>query len=67
MLICRQNEVNVKEIKCPFTMMGKYESMFPTFDFLAHQISGIVRLPIEMERTFSLATILTNLRRSWLQ
>ncbi len=41
--------------------------MFPTISFLARQILGIVGSQIEIERFFSLAGILTNLRKCRLQ
>jgi hypothetical protein len=59
--------VNVKDIKCLFKWWEEYEIMFPTIGFLVHKILGIVGLEIEMEMIFSLARILTNLRRSRLQ
>jgi hypothetical protein len=37
--------------------------MFPTIGFLARQILGVIGSQIEIERIFSLAGILTNLRR----
>jgi hypothetical protein len=41
--------------------------MFPTVGFLVRQILKIVGSQIEIERIFSLATILTNLKRCHLQ
>jgi hypothetical protein len=41
--------------------------MFPTIDFVARQILSIVRSQIETKRIFSLACILTNLRKYHLQ
>jgi hypothetical protein len=41
--------------------------MFPTIGFLAEQILGVVGSKIEIEVIFSLAKILTNLRRCRLQ
>ncbi len=41
--------------------------MFPTFGFLTHQILGIVGSQIETKRNFSLAGILTNLKKCCLQ
>jgi hypothetical protein len=41
--------------------------MFPTIGFLAYQILGIIGSQIETKRIFSLASILTNLRRYRLQ
>jgi hypothetical protein len=46
-----------------FRMMVKHKSLFPTMAFLACQILGIVGFEIKIERIFSLARILTNLRR----
>jgi hypothetical protein len=55
--------VDVKEIKCPFQWWEKHETMFPTIGFLICQILRIVGSQIEIERIFSLAGILINLRR----
>ncbi len=52
-----------KEIKCLLQCCGKHEAMFPIVDFLANQISSIVRSQIKIKRFFSLRGILTNLRR----
>ncbi len=41
--------------------------MFPTIGFLARQFFGVVGFQIEIERIFSLARILTNLKRCRLQ
>jgi hypothetical protein len=41
--------------------------MFPTFGFLAQQILGVIGSQIEIEITFSLVGILTNLKRCHLQ
>jgi hypothetical protein len=41
--------------------------MFPTIGFLVHKILGIVESEIEMEMVFSLARIITILRRFHLQ
>jgi hypothetical protein len=57
----------VKDIKCPFKQWEEYEIMFHTIGFLVHKILGIVELEIEVEMIFSLARILTNLRRFHLQ
>jgi hypothetical protein len=59
--------VDVKDIKCPLEWWEKHESLFSTITFLAHQILAIVGFQIEIERTFSLARIFTNLRRCHLQ
>ncbi len=55
--------MDLKEIKCLVQWWQKHESMFPTMGFLARQILGIVGSQIEAKRIFSLARILTNLRR----
>ncbi len=59
--------MNVEDIKCLFKWCEEYEIMFPTIGFLVHKISRIVGSKIEMEMIFSLARILTNLRRFHLQ
>ncbi len=41
--------------------------MFPIVEFLAQQILGVIGSQIEIKRIFSLARILTNLRRCHLQ
>ncbi len=51
------------DIKCPLQWWGKHETMFPTFDFLTHQILSIVGSQIEQKEIFSLMNILTNLRK----
>jgi hypothetical protein len=67
LLIFRCYEVDPKDIKCPLQWCGKHEAMFPTVDFLACQILGIVGTQIETKIFFSLTSILTNLRRCHLQ
>jgi hypothetical protein len=57
----------VKDIKRPFKWWEEYEIMFPIIGFLVHKILGIVESEIEMEMLFSLARILTNLKRFRLQ
>ncbi len=57
----------MKDIKCPFKSWEEYEIMFPTIGFLVHKILGIVESEIEMEMVFSLARIITILRRFHLQ
>ncbi len=59
--------MDVKDIKCPLQWWEKHESMFPTSSFCAKQILGIVGSQIEIEKIFSLARILTSLRRCHLQ
>ncbi len=63
LLMFRSFQVDVKEIKCPLKWWVKHESLFPTMAFLAHQFFGTIGSQIETERFFSLARILTNLRR----
>ncbi len=67
LLMFRRFQVDVKEINCPLKWWVKHESLFPTMAFLAHQIFGIVSSQIETKRFFSLARILTNLKRYHLQ
>ncbi len=67
LLIFKFYYVNVKDIKCPLQWWEKHESMFPIVGFCARQILGIVGFQIEIERIFSLAGILTSLRRCHLQ
>jgi hypothetical protein len=66
-LICKCYQVDPKDIKCPLQWWGKHEAMSPIVCFLAHQILGIVRSPIETKRIFSLVGIFTNLRRCCIQ
>jgi hypothetical protein len=56
-------QVDVKDIKCPLEWWAKHKSLFPTMAFLVFHILGIVGSQMEIERTFSLARILTNLWR----
>jgi hypothetical protein len=56
-----------KDIKWPFQWWEKHETMFPTFGFLACQISSIIGSQIETEIFFSLAGIFTSLKRCCLQ
>jgi hypothetical protein len=46
-----------------FSMVGMHRTMFPTIDFLAHEILSILRSQIETERIFSLMGILINLMK----
>ncbi len=50
-----------KEIKCFLQRWAKYETMFPIVGFLAWKILRLVESQSEIERIFSLATILTKL------
>jgi hypothetical protein len=59
--------VDPKNIKCPFQWWVKHEAMFPIVGFLASQILGIVGSQIEIEISFSLVGMLTNLRKFCLQ
>jgi hypothetical protein len=49
LLIFKEYQVHVKEIKCPLQWWQKQESMFPTMGFLAQQILSIVGSHIEIE------------------
>ncbi len=49
LLIFRQYQVDVKEIKCPLRWWQEHEWMFPTMGFLAWQILRIVESHIETE------------------
>ncbi len=42
LLIFKQYQVDVKEIKCHLQWWQKHESMFPTMGFFSCQILGIV-------------------------
>jgi hypothetical protein len=46
-----------------FSMVGMHGAMFPTIDFLAHQILSILESQIETEKIFSLVGILINLMK----
>jgi hypothetical protein len=59
--------VDVKEIKCPLQWWEKHEAMFLTIGFFVREILGIVDSQKKFEKIFSLARILTNLRRCHLQ
>jgi hypothetical protein len=63
MYIFHRYQVHAKDIKCPLEWWRKYETMFPTVAFLERTIGS----QIEMERIFSLARILTNLKNCCLQ
>jgi hypothetical protein len=67
LLIFKHYQVDPKDIKCPLQWWAKHEAMFAIVGFLACQILGIVGSQIETKRIFSLAGILTNLRRCHLQ
>jgi hypothetical protein len=59
----RKFHVDVKDIKNLLQWWVKHESRFPIIGFLANQILGIIGSQIEIECIFSLARILTSLRR----
>ncbi len=59
--------MDVKDIKNPFQWWEKHEFKFFKIGFLAKQILGIVDSQIEIECIFSLARVLTSLRRCRLQ
>jgi hypothetical protein len=63
----RKFHVDVKDIEKPFQWWEKHESRFPINGFLAKQILGILGSQIEIECIFSLAKILTSLRKCWSQ
>jgi len=66
LLIFPKYQMDAKNIKCPLEWWRKHEAMVPTIDFLAQQILGIIGFQIEIERVFSLVSILIKLRRYWL-
>jgi hypothetical protein len=47
LLIFKRCQVDVKNIKCPFQLWEKHESMFCIVGIYARQISGIVRSQIK--------------------
>ncbi len=59
--------MDVKDIKNPLQLWEKHESRFRTIGFFVKQILGIVSSQIEIEHIFSLAGILTSLKRCKLQ
>jgi len=59
--------VNVKDIKNLLQWWEKHEFKFYTVGFLQNKILGIVSSQIEIENIFSLARILTSLKRCKLQ
>jgi hypothetical protein len=59
--------VDVKNIKNPLQGWEKHESRFSTIGFLAKQNFKILGSQIETECIFFLASILTSLRKCWLQ
>jgi hypothetical protein len=66
-LFFKHYHLDSKEIKCPLAWWEKHESLLPRVGFLARQIIDIPRSQIEIEHIFSLAGILSNLRRYCLQ
>jgi hypothetical protein len=56
-----------KDIKCYMQWWQKNESVFPIIGFLAQQILRIVGSHIESKVFFSLASILTNLKKCCVQ
>jgi len=67
LLIFKQYQVDVKDMKCPFRQWEKYELMFSIVDFLVHQMLGIVVSQIKMERIFSLVRIINSCKKLCLQ
>jgi hypothetical protein len=63
LLIFKHYHIDPKDIKCLLQWWGKHKAMFFIVGFLPRQILGIVGPQIETKRKFSLAGILTNLRR----
>jgi hypothetical protein len=63
----RKFHLNLKEINNPLQWWEKHESRFPKVVCFARQILGTRGSQIETERIFSLARILTNLKRCCLQ
>jgi len=63
----RRFYVDVKDIKNLFQWCKKHESRFLAIGFLAKQILRIVGSQIETKHIFSLARILTSLKKYWLQ
>jgi len=64
MLIFHRYQVHGKDIKCLLKWWRKHETKFPIVGFLERRIIGF---QIETERIFSLARILTNLKKYCLQ
>jgi hypothetical protein len=63
LLDLKRFHVDLKEINNPLQWWEKHDSRFPIVAFFARQILGIVGSQFETEQIFSLAGILTNLRR----
>ncbi len=63
----RRFHVNMKDIKNLLQWWEKHEFRLHATGFLAKQILRIVSSQIETEYIFSLAKILTSLKRCWLQ
>ena len=63
----RRFQVGVEQSKCPLQWWKLHEPKFPTVALLARQIPGIPGSQIETERIFSIAGVLTALRRCRLQ
>jgi hypothetical protein len=63
----RRFHVDVKDIKNLFQWWEQHESRFHAASFLAKQILRIVISQIDTKHIFSLAEILTSLKRCWLQ
>jgi len=51
----------------PFTRWAKHEQWFPNLTYVAQQEMGIVGSQIEIERIFSMAKVITSLKRCWLR
>ncbi|KAJ7538060.1 hypothetical protein O6H91_11G033100 [Diphasiastrum complanatum] len=59
----RRLNIPLKECSSPLQWWKDHEVQFPNVGFLARQILGIVGSQIECERVFSIASVLTSLRR----
>ncbi len=62
LIFCRYY-VNVKDINCPLEWWRKHETMFPTIDFLARQMLGVVSSQIETNKKKFLVEFVTKFRR----
>lgn len=59
----RRLVVEPDTVACPLQWWKEHEKRFPTVGFVARQLLGIPGSQIECERIFSIAGILTSLRR----
>ncbi len=63
----RIKKVIEEECKDPLAWWRAHEVHYSYVGFVGRQILGIVGFQIQVERVFSIASICTNLRRSWLR